>query len=151
MKLSNTEIQEIHTILEKYCNSKEARSMKSFCQHGSVSTYEHVMYVTKVCYYLNKRLGLRSNVKSLVIGAFLHDFYLYDWHEKSDWHKWHGFSHPFRAAGNAHRIFHIGKRERQIIESHMWPLTLRHVPETREAAIVCIADKCCSFYETVRR
>ena len=27
MKLSNTEIQEIHTILEKYCNSKEARSM----------------------------------------------------------------------------------------------------------------------------
>ncbi|MFQ9749041.1 MAG: hypothetical protein ACLRYY_09140 [Anaerobutyricum soehngenii] len=47
MKLSNTEIQEIHTILEKYCNSKEARSMKSFCQHGSVSTYEHVMYVTK--------------------------------------------------------------------------------------------------------
>lgn len=25
MKLSNTEIQEIHTILEKYCNSKEAR------------------------------------------------------------------------------------------------------------------------------
>ena len=39
MKLSNTEIQEIHTILEKYCNSKEARSMKSFCQHGSVSTY----------------------------------------------------------------------------------------------------------------
>lgn len=47
--------------------------------------------------------------------------------------------------------FHIGKREQQIIESHMWPLTLRHVPETREAAIVCIADKCCSFYETVRR
>ena len=30
MKLSNTEIQEIHTILEKYCNSKEARSMKMF-------------------------------------------------------------------------------------------------------------------------
>lgn len=49
MKLSNTEIQEIHTILEKYCNSKEARSMKSFCQHGSVSTYEHVMY-GYVCY-----------------------------------------------------------------------------------------------------
>ena len=63
MKLSNTEIQEIHTILEKYCNTKEARSMKSFCQHGSVSTYEHVMYVTKVCYYLNKRLGLGSRRK----------------------------------------------------------------------------------------
>ena len=35
MKLSNAEMQEIDTILEKYCNTKEALSMKNFCQHGS--------------------------------------------------------------------------------------------------------------------
>ena len=58
MKLSNAEMQEIDTILEKYCNTKEALSMKNFCQHGSVSTYKHVMYVTRVCYYLNKHLSL---------------------------------------------------------------------------------------------
>lgn len=52
MKLSNAEMQEIDTILEKYCNTKEALSMKNFCQHGSVSTYKHVMYVTRVCYSL---------------------------------------------------------------------------------------------------
>ena len=46
MKLSNAEMQEIDTILEKYCNTKEALSMKNFCQHGSVSTYKHVMYVS---------------------------------------------------------------------------------------------------------
>ena len=57
MKLSNAEMQEIDTILEKYCNTKEALSMKNFCQHGSVSTYKHVMYVTRVCYYLNKHFG----------------------------------------------------------------------------------------------
>ena len=33
-------MQEIDTILEKYCNTKEALSMKNFCQHGSVSTYK---------------------------------------------------------------------------------------------------------------
>ena len=75
MKLSNAEMQEIDTILEKYCNTKEALSMKNFCQHGSVSTYKHVMYVTRVCYYLNKHFGLGADVKSLVVGAFLHDFY----------------------------------------------------------------------------
>lgn len=69
-------MQEIDTILEKYCNTKEALSMKNFCQHGSVSTYKHVMYVTRVCYYLNKHFGLGADVKSLVVGAFLHDFYL---------------------------------------------------------------------------
>ena len=69
MKLSNAEMQEIDTILEKYCNTKEALSMKNFCQHGSVSTYKHVMYVTRVCYYLNKHFGLGADVKSLVVGA----------------------------------------------------------------------------------
>lgn len=38
MKLSNAEMQEIDTILEKYCNTKEALSMKKFlparqCKH----------------------------------------------------------------------------------------------------------------------
>ena len=40
MKLSNAEMQEIDTILEKYCNTKEALSMKNFCQHGSVRVGE---------------------------------------------------------------------------------------------------------------
>ena len=151
MKLSNTEIQEIHTILEKYCNSKEARSMKSFCQHGSVSTYEHVMYVTKVCYYLNKRLGLGSNVKSLVIGAFLHDFYLYDWHEKDGSHRWHGFSHAHTALLNASTRFSLTDKEKDIIAHHMWPLNLTKVPRSREALLVCLVDKYCSTVETLTK
>ena len=132
-------------------NSGQFSKTRQFIQHGDTSVYSHCVAVAYVSLWFSYRLHISVSKQSLLMGAFLHDYFLYDWHEKSDWHKWHGFSHPFRAAGNAHRIFHIGKRERQIIESHMWPLTLRHVPETREAAIVCIADKCCSFYETVRR
>ena len=132
-------------------NSGQFSKTRQFIQHGDTSVYSHCVAVAYVSLWFSYRLHLSVYKQSMLMGAFLHDYFLYDWHEKSDWHKWHGFSHPFRAAGNARRIFHIGKRERQIIESHMWPLTLRHVPETREAAIVCIADKCCSFYETVRR
>lgn len=36
-----------------------------------------------------------------------------------------------------------------IITTHMWPLTLRFVPRSREAVLVCMADKYCSTLETV--
>ena len=149
MKLSNAEMQEIDTILEKYCNTKEALSMKNFCQHGSVSTYKHVMYVTRVCYYLNKHFRLGADVKSLVVGAFLHDFYLYDWHEKDDSHKWHGFSHAHTALLNADARFSLNEKEKDIIAHHMWPLNLTKLPRSREALLVCFVDKYCSTIETL--
>ncbi len=42
-------------------------------------------------------------------------------------------------------------RVAKVIESHMWPLNLRSVPASREAWVVCIADKCASLYETLAR
>ena len=87
-----------------------------------------------------------------LVGPYeLHDFYLYDWHEKSAWHRWHGFSHPSRAWKNARRHFPMGAKEENIIRSHMWPLIPWQIPKSREAVIVCLADKCCSLYETTAR
>ena len=87
-----------------------------------------------------------------LVGPYeLHDFYLYDWHEKSTWHRWHGFSHPSRAWENARRHFPMGAKEENIIRSHMWPLIPWQIPKSREAVIVCLADKCCSLYETTAR
>lgn len=92
---------------------------------------------------------------SLAVGAFLHDFYLYDWHKKGTFHgirrlfEMHGFSHPSRACVNAEKVFHITKKEQSIISSHMWPLTFRHVPSCREAIIVCLADKYCAVVESM--
>lgn len=121
--------------------------MKKYIQHGTTSTYKHCLNVVLFSYRLNHQLHLNADERSLLIGALLHDFYLYDWHEKSDWHRLHGFYHAARACRNARRIFGIEELEADIIENHMWPLTLRHMPKSREAAIVCLADKCCSLLE----
>lgn len=148
MHLSKSGREKINQILSPYIKQKEVQSMKLFIQHGTVSTYAHCINVAKLSYWLNSRLHLNADERSLLVGALLHDFYLYDWHEKRICHKLHGFYHPFFACRNAKRIFGIGEREADIIENHMWPLTLFHWPKSREAAIVCIADKCCSLSET---
>lgn len=57
MYLTQKELKEIHDYLEGYRNTPEAQSMKQYCQHGAVSTYDHVMHVTYLSYYLNRRLG----------------------------------------------------------------------------------------------
>lgn len=95
--LTKEDQQKIHQILKQYQEDSRVQSMHGFVQHGRTSTYEHCMNVVKLSFWINKHLHLSANERALLTGALLHDFYLYDWHEKSTWHRWHGFSHPSRA------------------------------------------------------
>ena len=147
--LTKEDRQKIHQILKQYQEDSKVQSMHEFVQHGRTSTYEHCMNVVKLSFWINKHLHLSANERALLTGALLHDFYLYDWHEKR--HRWHGFSHPSRAWKNARRHFPMGAKEENIIRSHMWPLIPWQIPKSREAVIVCLADKCCSLYETTTR
>lgn len=147
--LTETENACVQEILRGWADNAEALAMKAFVQHGRVSTYEHCMRVAQTSFWLNRRLGLHADEVSLVRGAFLHDFYLYDWHHAKNITHWHGFKHPAIACYNADVIFALNDTERDIIRSHMWPLTLNVPPRSREAAIVCMADKICSTRETL--
>ena len=155
MQLSVTERERLYAILEKYDQNPKVQQMREFIQHGDVTTYQHCKNVVLVSCWLNHRLHLGADETSLAVGAFLHDFYLYDWHKKGTFHgihrlfEMHGFSHPSRACVNAEQVFHITKKEQSIISSHMWPLTFRHVPSCREAIIVCLADKYCAVVESM--
>ena len=155
MQLSDTERQCLTAILAQYDQHPEVQRMREFIQHGDVTTYQHCKNVVLVSFWLNRRFHLGADETSLAVGAFLHDFYLYDWHKRSSFRglrrlfEMHGFSHPGRACVNAEQVFHITKKEQSIISSHMWPLTFRHVPSCREAIIVCLADKYCAVVESM--
>jgi len=149
LHLSPAEARRFSLLLQGWSDTEQAQQMRQYCQHGRISTYDHCISVARTSFWLNRRLHLGGDEAILVRGAFLHDFYLYDWHDCSDICRWHGFVHPAIALRNADARYALNDRERNIIASHMWPLTLRHVPRCREAAVVCLSDKTCSLRETL--
>ena len=126
---------------------------REFMQHGDHTVFDHVVNVAlrslTFADWLERR-GISVDRASLVRGALLHDYFLYDWHDSdpSDPLNLRGYTHPWTALRNAEQDFELTARERTIIVRHMFPLTL--VPPTcREAWIVCMADKLCAIRETL--
>lgn len=134
--------------IEKLLEMPEIQQLDEFIQHGDVTCLEHCISVAYRSYQLCKKLNLKINYESLIRGAMLHDYFLYDWHEKNKYHRLHGFYHPARAYKNAKKVFTLNKIEKDIIVNHMWPLTLLHIPHRKESIVVCIIDKWISLGET---
>ncbi len=128
-----------------------ALQMKKYIQHGDVSTYDHALAVTYRAYEMVKKHPDRVDLYSLLRASFLHDLYLYDWHNPDPSHKWHGFHHARRAADNAREFFNISEMEWRIIHSHMWPLNPERIPHCKEGWILTLADKWVSTLETIKR
>ncbi len=142
-----------HKELRKYggdiLDSPGMQYEKQLVQHGDVSVYDHSVFVAERCVAFARRWPRSVNMRRLVRGALLHDYFLYDWHEDDDSHRLHGFTHAGRALRNAKRDFELSAVEEDMIGCHMFPLNLR-VPRTREGRILCFVDKVCATYETVR-
>ena len=129
------------------------RTLDSYVHHRYISILEHSIHVAFLSYLLAKRLSVDPH--SMTRGALLHDFYLYDWHERNPESKTgiqlHGFKHPKVALNNAKNHFEINAVEADIIEKHMWPLTLHKLPKYKASMLVVWIDKYCSFQEIVDR
>lgn len=73
---------------------------REFIQHGDVTVYTHVTSVARASLSFAERLGrvgVSVDRASLLRGALLHDYFLYDWHDPDPSHRLHGFRHPFFA------------------------------------------------------
>ena len=144
-----TENNTFHQTIKEIETNSRVYLMHNYIQHGSITTYDHCISVAREAFNLNRRLHMHTDEKRLVRAAFLHDYFLYDWHDHGD--KLHGYHHPKIAAENAVRDFHITEHERRSIASHMWPLNILTIPASREAWLITIADKICSSEETLLR
>ena len=122
------------------------RVEQGITQHGTTSVFAHSLNVALMALIIAKRFRLRIDERSLVRGALLHDFFLYDWHERGHG-MLHGVTHPRTAFSNAQKVFALSERERDIITKHMFPLDPRP-PRYAESWLVTIADKLCAICET---
>ena len=123
--------------------------LRQYMQHGNVSVYDHSLGVAMRALALMRRFHLKLDTKSMVRGALLHDYFLYDWHVPDPNRPLHGFAHPRIALMNARRDYTLNRIEADIIRRHMFPLT-PVPPATAEGWVVCLADTLCAVTETVR-
>lgn len=134
---------------KKITTDEKYLKTKNFIQHGNVSVFDHSIYVAETSLKISKMLHIKVDKEVMIKTALLHDYFLYDWHDKNH-PKMHGFRHATIAAENAKRDFGLTDKEYKAIRSHMFPLNLR-IPTSREAFILTLADKYCAARESLKR
>lgn len=147
--LQMDQFRQVVTILTGMYATSRVLENRKFIQHGTTTLFEHCRNVALVSLKLARMFHVSVDEKSMVRGALLHDYYLYDWHDKTACPPLHGYKHPTLALMNAEKIYSLNATEIDIIKHHMFPLT-PCPPKTKEGILVSIADKLCSTYETFK-
>lgn len=135
-------------VLEFNKNSRFYECRK-FRQHGDTSVYEHSISVAIKSIDIALRFNLNVDWNSLITGALLHDYFLYDYHEKTVPRRKHGVSHAKTALRNALEDFSLNDIEQNIIKRHMFPVN-PVPPKYIESWVVTVADKIAAVEETLK-
>ena len=148
--LSDEQEKYFYDTLEELCRQSRLLESHRYIQHGATSVFRHSVSVAYFSYYLALKMNAPVDIHSLIRGALLHDYFLYDWHIPDENRPLHGRYHPSAALKNAEEDFELSDMERDIIKKHMFPLTLTP-PAYKESLLVCLVDKACSIYEIFSR
>ena len=93
---------------------------KQWIQHGITTIYEHSQNVALKCLELANKFKWKIDESSMIRGALLHDYFLYDWHNKKTRVNPHGYLHPGVALKNALKVYDLNKTEIDIIKHHLF-------------------------------
>lgn len=132
---------EYKKIYKEFTKNNKYKKLSKENHHGT-SRMAHINRVAKLSYDISKFFKL--DYISTTRGALVHDFFLND--ELDSLNRKRFKTHPEIAYDNASKYFEINEKEKDIILSHMYPIT-KQVPKYKESHIVNIADKIVSVYE----
>lgn len=130
-------------LINDIVSSEEFRRMREYKHHLHGTTYDHSIKVAYLCYRYYLKHRSKVNLNELIRGSLLHDYFLYDRHNKENNINGfiHGFTHPKLALKNAMNSYpDLTETEKDIIRRHMFPLT-PIPPRTRGGWLVCFYDK----------
>ena len=142
MKITEEQKARLEDLYQSFLHDEKVLRMKEISIHRGSNCYEHSFKVAKKA--IKRALRHKEgtvNLEVVLIGAILHDYYLYDWRKDRTRLKKHGKNHPGIAIENAVRDFDISEEVKKVIKSHMWPINIKTFPNTKEARIVSLADK----------
>ena len=129
----------LKAFLDKYAQNEHIVKMQAFPHHPPISAYAHSLRVVAKCVDVANRFHSSVDWDNLLMAALLHDFYLYDFKDKSTF--FNGLNHALIAANNAKEIFDVNDHVYRCIRTHMFPIAPWRFPSSREAWILTIADK----------
>lgn len=133
--------KEFYHLIKNIISSEEYKGMKNNKHHIKGNVFDHSVKVAYLCYKHHKKYQTEISLEELIRGALLHDYYLYDWHDRKPEYRFHGVMHPKRALENALKKYpDLTETEKDMISRHMFPLTIIP-PKTKAGWIVCFYDK----------
>ncbi len=143
--MSLKETYEFDSIICDITNNYKFLKLKHELHHG-INRYDHSLRVAKMTYHISKKFHL--DYERATRAALLHDFYL-NQETKTMTSSKTLTTHPHIALENAKIYFDIDKKQENMIESHMFPLT-KKVPKYKESWIVTLSDKAVAIHEMSR-
>ena len=130
-----------YNIIKDVVNSNEFREMKNYQYHKNGNLFRHCIKVAYLCYLHHKKKQMKIDIEEFVIGALLHDYFLYNLHAGDKKYRFHWFKHSKIALKNAMQKYpNLTKTQQDMIKRHMFPVTLIP-PRTKAGWLVCYYDK----------
>ncbi len=133
--------KEFNEIIRNYVIHPKFQETKLYTHHGH-TRYEHSLRVAYYTYKVTKKLHL--NYKEATVAALLHDFFLDEVIEEKSYSRMR--HHPKIALKNATKYFDINEKQKDMIVTHMFPITLTP-PSYLEGWLLDIIDDIISIYE----
>ena len=122
----------------------EVQRLREFTHHSKVTRYDHTVFVAFHSFCWARRLGL--DARAAARGGMLHDLFHYTREQMGETGWRMIFRHPKDALELAETVTDLSEKEKNIIDSHMWPIA-RHAPHSWEALVVNTVDTVSAVYD----